>query len=165
MRKPHGYASATHHHDFPDFVGAFATYFADLVHIIARGGEIEYVAFLNFVVASRDDGLVMAAYGRHVVVVLVEREVAQFAAYQRGVVAQFHSHHNQLAVVQFEPVAHPGSAKGCDNLLGREHFGINEVVNPFLHEKFSVVAVEEFVVVDAGHGFFRPQAFGYLARH
>ena len=77
--------------------------------------------------------------------------------------ADFHTHHNQLTVKQFKPVPGPCALQRTGNLLGRQHLGIDKVVDAKLADVLAPLGVEEFVIVNTGNGLFGAQALGHRA--
>ena len=107
---------------------ALAAERAQGVEMVGRSHEVDNVAVEYPVVATGYDGVMAAAYGRHMEIVAQAAEVLELHAHDRSVVAQFHPHEDQLPVPHLEPVAHPCALQGSGYLGRRQIFGIDHPV-------------------------------------
>ena len=125
---------------------------ADIVDVLGRGHEEGDVAQVKTVVAVGDEGLVLAFDGHDVAGRGGVEEVAQGLVEDLRALAQFHANHNQFAIVDIYPLAHPRAFDVADNLAARQHFGVDDRVNANGAEETLVFLKRIFVVVHTGHG-------------
>ena len=121
---------------------------------------------LEDVVAAGDERLVAALDGHDVVGQAGSAQLVQGDVQYLGLLAHLGAYQDEGAAAEFPPLAHPAHADGGHDLLGGQHFGVDERVHAQLLEEFLVLGQQVFVVVDAGHGLLRAQVGGQQAgRH
>ena len=165
LRKLHGNRVSAHYQHLAHINLLFATYIHHLVYMVMRGGYISYVVFHYHIVASRYDCLAVAFDCRHMQKARHLTQVLESVPHQLGIVAQFHAHHYQFTVKQLKPVAHPSALQCGDYFFRRQIFRINQVVNTQSGKIVFVLFLQELVVVDSRHRFFRAKAFCHGASH
>ena len=117
------------------------------------------------VVASRNDGFVLASDCADVKRMSLHCQVFELHSYDLAVLAQFYAGQYQLAIVKLKPVARPGVLQRGSDFERGEIFRINQVVNAHLGKILLILGFQKLIVVDACHRFPCSEFLGKRARH
>ncbi len=79
----------------------------EVIDVVARGGDVQHVSREHAVVAARNDGLVVAPYGRYVEIASCRGKFLELHSGQGGILADADPDKDNLSFVKFKPVAHP----------------------------------------------------------